>query len=92
MRVHLFKMSIGFGYGIKTKGRPLSVVAHLKRSIVEAKTTDNCLTHALIIVNASVEKDSNYDSYRRGWKILPVVRDLLDATGIDLMSGGVSQN
>ena len=84
MRVHLFKMSIGFGYGIKTKGRPLSVVAHLKRSTVEVKAPDNCLAHALIIAIARVEKDSNYDSYRRGWKILPVVRDLLETTGIDL--------
>jgi len=64
--VHSVKMPVGFGYGIKTKGRPLSVMAHLKRSIVEIKATDNCLAHAFIIAIASVEKDSNYDSYRRG--------------------------
>ena len=64
--VHSVKMPVGFGNGIKTKGRPLSVMAHLKRSIVEIKATDNCLAHAFIIAIASVEKDSNYDSYRRG--------------------------
>jgi len=31
------KMPVGFGYGIKNKGRPLSVMAHLKKSIVEVK-------------------------------------------------------
>ena len=63
-------------------------MAHLKTSIIEVKAEVNCLAHALIIAIARVEKNSNYDSYRRGWKILPVVRDLLETTGIDLASGG----
>jgi hypothetical protein len=33
--VHSVKMPVGFGRGIKTKGRPLSVMAHLKKSTVE---------------------------------------------------------
>ena len=41
--VHSVKMPIGFSYGIKTKGRPLSVIAHLKKSIVEVKAEENCL-------------------------------------------------
>ena len=57
--VHLVKMPVGFGYGIKTRGRPLSVMAHLNRSIVEFKATDNCLAHALIMAIARAEKDSN---------------------------------
>jgi len=61
-------------------------MAHIKINFVEVKATDNCLVHALII--AIARKDSNYDSYRRGWKIIPVVRDLLETTGIDLASGG----
>ena len=68
-------------------GRPLSVMAHHKRSIVEVRATDNCMAHALIIHIARLEKDSNYDSYRRGWKILSVVRNLLETTCIDLSRG-----
>jgi len=64
---------------------------HPKQSIVKVKATDNCLAHALIIAIARVEKDSNYDSYRKVWKILPVVRELLEMIGIDLASGGGSQ-
>ena len=64
------------GYGrvaVKTKGRQLSVMARLKRSIIEVKAEENCLAHALIIAFARLEKDSNYDSYRRGYRISPVV-------------------
>jgi hypothetical protein len=36
IEVHSVKMPVGFGKtALKTKGRPLSVMAHLKRSIVE---------------------------------------------------------
>jgi len=87
--VHWVKMSVGIVYGIKTKGRPLSVMAHHKINIVEVKATESGLAHALIIGITRLEKDSNYDSYRRGWKIHPVVRDLIATTGIDLASGGV---
>jgi hypothetical protein len=36
IEVHSVKMPVGFGR-VKSKGRPLSVMAHLKRSIVEVK-------------------------------------------------------
>ena len=38
--VHSVKMPVGFGCGIKTKGRTLSVMAHLKKSIVGVKAED----------------------------------------------------
>jgi len=85
-------MPVGFGYGIKTKGRPLSVMAHLKESIVEVKAEENCLAHALIIAIARVENDANYKAYRQGRKIRPVVHTLLQKTGIDLTSVGGSPN
>ena len=84
--VHWVAMPVGFG-GVKTKGKQLAALAHLKTSIIEVKT-ENCLAHALIIAIARLEKDPNYDSYRRGCKILPVVNHLIQTTGIDLTNGG----
>ena len=45
--VHSVGMPVGFG-DVKTIGRPISVMSHLKRSIVEVKTEDSCLADALI--------------------------------------------
>ena len=81
-------MSVVLGYGIKTRGRPLSVMAHLKKSIVEVKAEENCLAHALIIAIARVENDANYKAYRQGRKIRPVVQTLLKEPCIDLTIGG----
>ena len=85
--VHSVTMPAGFGRGIKTKGRPLSVMAHLKRSIVEVKAEENCLAHSIIIAIARLEKDANYKAYSQGRKIRPVVQSLLQETGIDLTRG-----
>jgi hypothetical protein len=42
--VHSVRMPVGFGKkALKTKGRPLSVMAHLKKSIVEVLAEENCL-------------------------------------------------
>ena len=60
---------------------------HNQKRIIEVKATDNCLAHALIMAIARVHKYSNYKSYRKGRKIRPVVRELLETTGIDLASG-----
>jgi hypothetical protein len=79
-------MPIGFGR-VKTKGRPLSVTAHLKKSIVEVKAETNCLAHALIIAIAKTN-DPNYKAYRQGRKILPMDDKLLETTRIDLKDGG----
>jgi len=84
--VHSVKMPVGFGRGIKTMGVPLSVMAHLKKSIVEVNTESNCLAWALITAIARVDNDLNYKLYLDGWKIRPVVRNLLETTGIDLSS------
>ena len=61
--VHAIKMPVGFRKGVKSKVRPLSVMAHLKRSIIEVKAETNCLAHALII--ARITYDPNYTSYRK---------------------------
>ena len=93
LTVHTVKMPVGYGkHAIKCMGKPLSVMTHLKKIIVEIKATDNCLAHALFLAIGIIEKNLNYESYRKGWKILPVVRDLLEETGVDLASGGGSQN
>ena len=91
--VHSFKMPVGFGrVALKSRGRPLSVMAHLNSSIVEVKAKKNGLPHALIIAVARVENDENYKDYRQGRKIRPVVEALLQQTGIDLTRGGRSPN
>ena len=59
--LHSVKMPAGFGYaGIKTMGRPISLLAHLKKSIVQVNSENNCLAHAVIIAIAKVTKDPNY--------------------------------
>ena len=46
------------------------------------------MADALVIAKAKVDGDPNYYSYRRGYKIRPVVDRLLETTGIDLSLGG----
>ena len=83
MTVHSVKMPIGHGR-IATKGRPLENMVHLKRSIVEVKAEENCLAHGLIISIVKLINDKDYNSFRKGCKIRPVVDHLLTTTGIDL--------
>jgi hypothetical protein len=63
-------------------------MAHLKKSIVEVKSEQNCLAHALIIAKAKIEKHHNYKAYIQGRKIRLEVQNLLQLTGIDLQHGG----
>jgi len=87
--VHSVKMPVGFWRkSNKSRGRSLSVTAHVKKSIIKVKTKTNCLAHALIIAIARLTNDPNYKSYRRGYRIRPVVQHLLETTGIDLQNGG----
>jgi hypothetical protein len=86
VEVHAVTMPAGSG-GIKTKGRPLGVMEHLKRSIIEVKAETNCLAHAHIIAVARITTDPNYKAYRQGRKIHPVVDNLLATTGISLENG-----
>ena len=73
---------------MKSKGRSLSVMAHLKKSIVEVKAKEKCLAHALVIAIAKLTKDPDYKAFRQGRKIRPRVDRLLEITGIDLTKGG----
>ena len=85
---HSVEMPVGFRRdGIKRKGRPLATMVQLKSSIVELRAEENCLVHALIIAIARLNNNLNYTSYRKGNKIRPVVRQLLETTGIDLKNG-----
>jgi hypothetical protein len=63
-------------------------MAHLKKSSVVFRAEQNCLAHAVIIAIARLTNDSNYNAYRQGYKILPVVQHLLETSGIDLQNGG----
>jgi hypothetical protein len=77
---------------VKTKGRQLAVMAHLKRIIIEVKAGQNCLAHALIIAIGRLNNDPNYKSYRQGNKIQSEVDYLLQTTGIDLADcGGIPE-
>jgi hypothetical protein len=81
-------MPVGFvRVAINSKGRSLSVMAHLKRSIVEVNAEKNFLANAIIITISKLTNDPDYDSNRRGYKILPVLQHLLETTGIDLENG-----
>jgi hypothetical protein len=62
-------------------------LSHIKRSIIDVKAEENCLAHALIISIARLTNDTNYNSYRRGYKIRGEVDRLLAVTGIDLTNG-----
>jgi hypothetical protein len=85
--VHSVKLPFGFGGGRKTKVRQLSVMAHLKRNIIEVKAEQNCLAHALVIAIARVNEDPDYNAYREGRKIRPVADRLFETTDIDLSNG-----
>jgi hypothetical protein len=63
-------------------------MAPLKRSIVDVRAEENWLALALIIAIVRLHNDPNYTSYRKGFKIRPVVEKLLETTGIDLKNGG----
>ena len=81
-------MSFGFcKHAIKCRGKLLPVISHLKRSVVEVRAEENCLTHALIIAIAKLDKDSIYAAFRKGRKKGHVVRTLFETTGIYLSNG-----
>jgi len=60
-------MPVGFCHtALRSKGRTLGNLANLKRSVIEFKAENNCLAHAFIIAIGGLEKDPNYQSYRKG--------------------------
>jgi hypothetical protein len=68
----IVQMPVGHGL-VKTWGRQLATMTRLTRSIIEVKAEQNCLAHVQIIALAGVNNDSNYSSYRKGYKIRPEV-------------------
>jgi hypothetical protein len=51
--IHSVKMPVDFGRkAVKSMGRPLSEMAHVKTSIIKVKADTNCLVHVLIIAIA----------------------------------------
>jgi len=81
-------MPVGFGKNIlKSRGRPLSVMAHFKRSIVEVKAEVKCLAHAILIAIAKVDNDRNYKTYCQGRKIRHAFETLLETTDTNLTNG-----
>jgi hypothetical protein len=90
---HSVRLPVGFGLGIKTKGRQLQVMDDLKKSIIEVKEEKNCLAHALIIAIAKITKDPNYKAYIHCRKKRPVVGNFLETTGINLDNGaGITEH
>jgi hypothetical protein len=81
-------MSLGSGRAVKTEGRHLDVLAHLKPSILCVNADIICLAHDLIIAIARLENDPNCKAYRQRRKIQPEVRRLLETTGLDLSNVG----
>ena len=67
-------------------------MAHLNRNIVEVKTNENSLAHALMIAIVRVTNDPSYKAYRQGWKILHKVSEFLQESGIDLSRGRGTPN
>ena len=59
--IHAVRMAVEFGR-VKTKDRPLSVIAHLKVSIIEVKAETNCLAHALAVAIPRAKKRSELRS------------------------------
>ena len=63
--MHSVNIHVGFGkHAIKSRGRPLSIMAQLKTSIVDVKAEGNSLAHVLVISIAKVDNDPNYKAYR----------------------------
>jgi hypothetical protein len=86
VKVDCVKLPVGYGR-VKSKGRSLSTLSQLIRSIVEVKNNDSCLAHALVIAIARVTQDPNYIAYRKGRKIKPKVDELIAASGLNLSNG-----
>ena len=87
LEIHTVRMPVGFG-GVNTRGRPLPIVAHLKKIIVQVKSETNCLAHALIIAIVKITNDPSYKSYRQGKKLGPLFHQLLKTVGMNLDQGG----
>ena len=91
LEVHLHHVSVPTVNGRmaeKTKGRSLGFMSDIKNIIVKVKAEFVCLDNALIIAVARVNGYPNYKSYRDSY-CLELVQDILSASGVDLINGGV---
>ena len=52
--------------------------------VVDVNSEDNCLSHELIIAKAKSDKNLNYECYSHGYKVRPVLRNVLVTKSIDL--------
>ena len=66
--MHSVRMPVGFGRGIKTRGRP---ICHGKPQKNYRGVDGNCLALALIIAIAKVDNDGNYISIVSVIRYLP---------------------
>jgi len=58
--IHSVRMPVGFDRtALRTRGRQLANMGHLKPSIIEVEAEINCLALALIIAISRINKDSN---------------------------------
>jgi len=81
-------MTVEFGIrAIKSRGRPPSIMAHIKRIILQMQAEQNCLAHTPLIAIAKVENDPECRSYLQGRKIYHVFQTLLKTTKIDRSKG-----
>ena len=76
MTVHSVRMPVAFvTRAIKSRGHPLSVMAHLKIIVVEVQASENCLALAILMAIAKVENYPDYKVYLQGRKIRPVLQN-----------------
>ena len=79
--VHSVRIHVGFGkHTIKSRGRPLSVMAHPKKIIVELKVQQKTLAHSPLLAIAKVENDPHFKAYGQGRIICHEVQTLLKTT------------
>jgi hypothetical protein len=82
------RMAVGFGDRVlRSRGRPLSVMANLKRSIAKVVTEENCLAHALVFAVVTLANDPDCKAAHGRNYILPKVRQL-DVMDVELSNGG----
>jgi hypothetical protein len=84
MKVHSVRILVVLGRGIKNKGTPFSIMAQIKRRVVEVQAAENYLAYAIIIAKANTEKDPDCEAYRKGRKTRSVVKKMLAKTSVDL--------
>jgi hypothetical protein len=83
LEVHLdhIMMPAGDGKGAEKKGRQLTVLRVIKKSIVIVHSQFLCFAHSVIIAMTRENVDTGYTSYRKGNKLDQPDEDLLKVVG-----------